>query len=67
LINGIENNSKSFLIITGTDLGFLRNKELTNEMIDNYLNSNYNVSGDTIFEGKIPVDFMRVRRIERKP
>lgn len=67
LINGIENNSKSFLIITGTDLGFLRNKELTNEMIDSYLNDNYNISRDTIFDGKIPVDFIRVRRIARKP
>ena len=67
LINTIENNTKSYLIITGTDLGFLRNKDLTNEMIDSYLKNNFNISRDTIFEGKIPVDFMRVRRIERIP
>lgn len=66
LINGIQSNTPSYLIITGTDLGYLRNKDLTNGMIDNYLNNNYIVSSDTTIEGNIPVDFMRIRRIIRK-
>jgi uncharacterized membrane protein len=66
LIMDIQSDSPSYLIITGTDLGYLRNKDLTNSMIDNYLINNYTISSDTIIEGKIPVDFMRVRRLIRK-
>jgi 4-amino-4-deoxy-L-arabinose transferase-like glycosyltransferase len=66
LIQGIKSVSPSFLIITGTDLGYLRNKDLTNEMIDNYLENNYLIPVDTVMEGNIPVDFMRIRRLIRK-
>jgi 4-amino-4-deoxy-L-arabinose transferase-like glycosyltransferase len=63
LITNIKSVSPSFLLITGTDLGYLRNKDLTNEMIDKYLENNYLIPVDTVMEGNIPVDFMRIRRI----
>jgi hypothetical protein len=66
LITNIKSVSPSFVIITGTDLGYLRNKDLTNEMIDNYLENNYFIPVDTVMEGNIPVDFMRIRRLIRK-
>ncbi|KAF0236772.1 MAG: hypothetical protein FD181_2461 [Prolixibacteraceae bacterium] len=63
LITKIKSGSPSFLLITGTDLGYLRNKDLTNEMIDNYLKNNFTIPVDTVMEGNLPVDFMRIRRI----
>jgi len=63
LINNIKSDSKTFLIITGTDLGYLRNKDLTNEMIDKYLNKNYIVRTDTTFEGYYKEDYVRIRSI----
>lgn len=66
LINNVKTESKSFLVITGTDLGYLRNKDLTNDAMDSYFRNNYIIKEDTIFEGFRDVDFTRVRRIIKK-
>jgi len=67
LISKIRSDSPSYLVITGTDLGYLRNKDLTNEMIDSYFGSNFAVQIDTTFEGyNNKVDFIRLRRIIKK-
>jgi hypothetical protein len=63
LIKNVKSNSPSFLIVTGTELGYLRNKDLTNSMIDNYLINNYNIPIDSTFEGFYKEDYVRVRRI----
>lgn len=66
LMKSIQSDSPSYIIITGTDLGYLRNKDLTNDMIDLYFVNNYIISSDTTIEGNIPVDFMRIRRLIKK-
>jgi hypothetical protein len=63
LINNIKSKSQSYLVITGTDLGYMRSKNLTNSMIDSFLEYNFIVTSDTIIQGKLSVDFMRIRRI----
>ncbi|GAB1452053.1 hypothetical protein MASR2M47_21090 [Draconibacterium sp.] len=63
LIKNVKNDSPSFLIVTGTELGYLRNKDLTNSMIDNYLINNYTIPIDSTFEGFYKEDYVRVRRI----
>lgn len=65
-IKSLPGNSQSYLLISGTDLGYLRNKDLTNDMIDSYLGENYIISVDTILEGNLPVDFIRIRRLIKK-
>ncbi len=59
-------NSKTFLFITGNDLGWLEEKTLTNETIDCYIKKNYDVSIDTIFKGRNNDSNIRVRRLEEK-
>ncbi|MDD1443953.1 glycosyltransferase family 39 protein [Dolichospermum sp. ST_sed3] len=64
-INNITIGKHSFLLVTGSDIGSLHRKELTNEMIDNYLNNNYNISVDTIINGEGPKEFLRFRRLTK--
>ena len=41
-------------------------KELTNIKMDEYLKNNYQVTMDTVFDGKHEQDFIRVRRLYKK-
>lgn len=66
LINNIDTDSESFLIITGDINEYFFKKELTNKMIDTYLNNNYTISKDTTFEGNYEQTFMRLRRITKR-
>ena len=62
-IKNVYKNSKTVLLITGNDMGFTKKMELTNEMINRYINNNYIVQIDTTFKGKIIDDNIRVRRL----
>lgn len=66
LIKNIKSESSTYFVITGTDLGYLRNKDLTNEMIQSYLKNNYSIPVDTTFEGFYKEDYVRIRRIVKK-
>jgi hypothetical protein len=63
LIKNAVNNSRSFILINGTDLGFVTRNPLSNKMIDLYLKNNYLISNDTIIEGVNDYDFLRARRL----
>lgn len=65
-IDNIRIDSKSFLLITGNDLGFVIKKTLTNDILDNYLKNNYLISLDTVFKGKKEIDNLRLRRLQKK-
>jgi hypothetical protein len=66
LIKNVKSDSPSYLIVTGTELGYLRNKDLTNSMIDNYLINNYTIPIDSTFEGFYKEDYVRIRRIIKR-
>ena len=59
-------NLKSFLFISGNDIGWLENKKLTNKMIDSYFKNNYTISIDTTFKGIDVNSNLRVRRLYKK-
>jgi hypothetical protein len=63
LIKNAVNNSRSFIFINGTDLGFVTRNPMSNKMIDIYLRNNYLISNDTIIEGVNDYDFLRARRL----
>jgi uncharacterized membrane protein len=63
LIKNAVKKSKSFILINGTDLGFVTKNPLANHVIDIYLMNNFLISNDTVIEGKNTYDFLRARRL----
>ena len=66
LIKNAVNNSKSFILINGTDLGFVAKNPMSNKMFDKYIRNNYLISIDTIIEGINTDCFLRARRLSKK-
>jgi len=63
-INKIGKDSKSIILITGSDMRFNSNSTLTNDLIDTFVKHNYNISIDTTFKGKNYESDRRIRRLE---
>jgi len=66
LIRNSVKNSKSFIFISGTDLGAMNMDPLANNVINLYFKNNYDIPIDTIMEGKYDYEFLRVRRLKKK-
>lgn len=65
LIEDIDSDGESLLVISGADTNILGKLELTNEMFDTYLKNNYKIQFDTTFEGKSKLAGIRLRRITK--
>jgi len=66
LIRNSIKNSKSYILISGTDLGAMNMNPISNIVIDKYLTNNFNIPIDSTMEGLHNYDFLRVRRSVEK-
>ncbi len=65
VIQKINTASKSYLLISDkAETRFQNDADI--KMINEYLNFHYNITLDTLFYGKSPKLFLRVRRLEKK-
>lgn len=65
VIQKINSSSKSYLLISDkAEARFQNDTDI--KMINDYLNSQYNITLDTLFYGNSPKLFLRVRRLEKK-
>jgi uncharacterized membrane protein len=63
-ITKINTKSNSYILISDEKTGYAYSVNYNRKMVNDYLNSHYITTLDTLFFGKAPVYYLRIRRIE---
>jgi hypothetical protein len=66
LIDKNTANCKSFILVNTTDDNYVETQLLSNSLMNRFLTNNYNVTKDTIINGKDNLYKIRVRRLCKK-